>query len=427
MKKSIYIVLVGLLFVLGAVSCDNTSDDVFDKPASERLTQSINEYKTTLASAEQGWLLEYFPDKEQSYGGYNYSVKFDENQNAEVWSELYKGGTTSETSMYDVFAYGGSVLSFNTYNKALMDEFSKPSASEYNAKGGDYEFLIMSKSADTIHLRGIKTTNKMRLIKLSEPFSAYLEKSKLVQDFLKSASLGATVENKEVSILLSGRNLTFEYKEGEGEKAKVVSNKIAFIYTDKGIRLYKPIEIGKAVAQEFVLDKEAKVLNDVNGKMQIGIAFAPIDLTQARWILDTSAAGDASEAVMEAFNNAKQADAATYGEVLFPQLFMGLAFKSQTLGDFIGISMYSITPDNKMWRAHYDLAFGGVINQPSQLTITAVAGGFNWKWYTHLLPVVSVLADNSPYNIELDNAENPTQVKCTSVKNPDVYFILKQK
>lgn len=426
MKKSIYIVLIGLLFGLGAVSCDNTSEDVFDQPASERLTKSINEYKATLASAEQGWLLEYFPDKKQSYGGYNYSVKFGENQNVEVWSELYKGGTASETSMYDVFAYGGSVLSFNTYNKALMDEFSKPSPSEYNAKGGDYEFLIMSKNADTIHLRGIKTTNHMRLIKLSEPFSAYLEKSKMVQDFLKSASLGTTIENKDVSILLSGRNLTFEYKDGEKGKEKLESKKIAFIYTDKGIRLYKPIEIGKVIAQEFILDKEAKVLNDVNGKMQIGIAFAPIDLTQARWILNTSAAEDASKAVKEAFNNAKQANAAKYGEMLYPGLFMGLSYKSKTLGDFIGISMYSITPDNKNYRAHYDLAFGGVINKPSQLTITSIAPSTNWRWYTHLLPVVNVLTENSPYNIELDNAENPTEVKCTSVNNPEVYFILRK-
>ena len=50
-------------------------------------------------------------------------------------------------------AKGGPVLTFNTYNK-FMHEFATPSVSSYQAKQGDYEFYLTSKSDNTITLRG---------------------------------------------------------------------------------------------------------------------------------------------------------------------------------------------------------------------------------------------------------------------------------
>ena len=36
----------------------------------------LAEYKALLESNENGWLFEYYPQKDQAYGGYNYILQF---------------------------------------------------------------------------------------------------------------------------------------------------------------------------------------------------------------------------------------------------------------------------------------------------------------------------------------------------------------
>ena len=48
---------------------------------------------------EKGWVMYYYPDKYQSYGGYNYTVKFDA-ESAEVGFELSEDLSDTVTSLY---------------------------------------------------------------------------------------------------------------------------------------------------------------------------------------------------------------------------------------------------------------------------------------------------------------------------------------
>lgn len=415
MKKNIYLVLFGLLLGIGTVSCDNESEDLFEQTAAERKSEAIKEYEDALKSAEKGWLFQYFPEENQKYGGYNYVVKFKEKDSVTVWME---GKKDSESSMFDIIAYGGPVLTFNTYN-SLMHKYATPSAAEYNAKGGDFEFLLMSKDDDVIALKGVKTQNNLRLIKMTETPDEYFTKTKAVMDFLVGASMGTTIKKTPVTVIPGNRVLTFNYNDGKEN----VSKDVAFLPTDKGLRLYEAIEILGESAQDFTLNKETKQLTSESKNMTISIAFAPVDLTKERWSINFTEKADRSDAVKAAWDIVYAANKKTYNEDLHNKLFLGLCYAKY--GD-IGTSFYSVTSSGKSYRAHYNLSFGGVVGHDDYLNIIKLSGGFNWKWYGHLEPMVNIISNNAPYKTEVDDAKDPKVVKLTSVANPDVWFVLRK-
>ena len=84
-----------------SVACVNEVEEVFDTPASERLDQRMLECQSLLTSAEYGWLIEYYPDPNQSYGGSTYAAKFEMNGNVTVAGNisLLLSGDASETEI----------------------------------------------------------------------------------------------------------------------------------------------------------------------------------------------------------------------------------------------------------------------------------------------------------------------------------------
>ena len=77
MKKIYYLLLLALPLIFQ--SCFKDDDDIFDKPASQRMEERLMQDQQVLMGATNGWIMEYFPEKEQSYGGYTMFVKFGEN------------------------------------------------------------------------------------------------------------------------------------------------------------------------------------------------------------------------------------------------------------------------------------------------------------------------------------------------------------
>ena len=134
--------LASLLFT----SCLKNQEDFFDDSASTRMTNTINKTKEILRNSEYGWEFEYYPDRDLSYGGLVYTVKFD-SLDATIACSLIPDSTV--TSYYRVTNDNGPVLTFDTYNP-LMHYFATPSAGEYEAKDGDFEFVIEKLGDDEI-------------------------------------------------------------------------------------------------------------------------------------------------------------------------------------------------------------------------------------------------------------------------------------
>ena len=108
MRKTILVATV--LLVIS--SCEeNTVDEVFDKPYTERVQDEIKSLRTTLQASEHGWKMVYTPDK-KNLGGYTFLFKFLDDYNVEMASDFSRQDTVLRSSEYDIKYAAGVKLSF---------------------------------------------------------------------------------------------------------------------------------------------------------------------------------------------------------------------------------------------------------------------------------------------------------------------------
>lgn len=246
-------------------SCSSEVDDYFSEPASKRLANTMEKAAQILQSAEYGWEFEYYPGAALEYGGIIYIVKFDKQQ-ATVGCSLIPDSTY--TSYYKLTNDNGPVLSFDTYNP-LLHYFATPSSEEYEAKGGDFEFVIDNITDDVISLYGKKTRNTMFLRRLKTSPDGYARKTVDVFDHFADSIHGnigtATVHGKcnpvNRTISMSAGSSTFS---------------VHYAYTDRGIRLYRPLQIGGVSVQDFNYDTATSLLTctDAEGVQLQGTPYA---------------------------------------------------------------------------------------------------------------------------------------------------------
>lgn len=225
-------------------SCLKDQEDTFDQPSSIRMQNFLDNAQQALVNAPNGWLLEYFPHKEQNYGGYVYMLRFTADSvytNCEL-DPGYEYGT-----LYRLTNDDGPVLSFDTYNEALH-YFSTPSSDAYEALGGDFELVIDSVGADVIKLHGKRSLTTMYMYKMTEDANSYLAKVLAMSEGLLFASANGSIGNlaTDGNVDLDNRQITLTSGELSGSSA--------YVFTDKGIRMYKPIKLGDVVVTEIGLD-----------------------------------------------------------------------------------------------------------------------------------------------------------------------------
>ncbi|MWW26328.1 DUF4302 domain-containing protein [Algibacter lectus] len=397
------------LILLVAFSCTEIGDDpAFDTSASERSSEAVTEIKATLTEPTEGWIFEYYPHDLQIYGGYNYILSFDDNNMVDVYSERQADFSIPETSSYDILSIGGPVLTFDTYN-SVMHEFSTPSAAEYQAKGGDHEFILSHTDVeDVLNARGTVSDNNLKLIKLTESPQSYLTKVKEIVDYLDGAVYIMSTDGEITQIPVSNRNITFP---GEDLEEDTV---VAFIYTDTGIKLYETTTINGNEVTEFTLDKDANQLISLDGSTVLDIVFPPLNTSQ-NWIINVIGAGEVSDTFFNTFVNIYNNNGAIYGETLSTDIEFGNTITPT------GIQFYS-----SGYYAEYNVTFPLLFSNPELLSIARKGAGFNWQWYGHLDPLITLIVDNEPYEVEGTPADDPTVVKLTSTVDPDVWFTIRK-
>jgi len=410
MKKIIYKTLLLLLFIGISTSCEtNKEEAIFEESTSDRIKTSISEYKDLLTSSDNGWIIEYYPEGSQSYGGFNYGVKFNKDLTAEVVMELFDF-STRQSNYYDVIANGGPVLTFNTHN-ALTHFFATPNSANPDGLEGDYEFSLISKTDDLITLRGAQSRNNMRMIKLTETPESYLTKVLDIKAYLAPASYAVTLDGNDLPLPNTGAKLIFP--QGTGKDPI----EMAYNYTSKGIKLYQPITLGGNEALEFILNKDTNQLVSLDGQVIIYVLFSPINMNQD-WQIVTSISGAVSPSFLTTFTQVKDANTVVYSETLRDFLIFGnTTISGETKPGILFIS------DPGPYLSQYLLSFGGVPGESDQLSIVKNAGAYNWQWYTHLEPLVDFIANNSPY-IANDTDPTATQIKLTSAADPTVWFYI---
>lgn len=267
MKKILYTALLALA-ATGLGACTTEVEDVFDTPASERIEQKTLECKTLLTSAEYGWMIEYYPDSQQSYGGSTYAAKFDADGNVTLTGQIavkISGDITKTvTSHYSINASSSVLLTFDTYNEYLH-YWSDPDFTSGNDFDGDFEFAYVSGNEQEMIFRGIKTGNKIVFSALEKDIVASAQAiadienlvvPKLYYGYNWSESAPAFPQSDEaapaenVAVLYADdrNNLLTYYPDGDTEGAYET---YPYAFTSEGIRFYAPVTIDGITAQEF--------------------------------------------------------------------------------------------------------------------------------------------------------------------------------
>ena len=407
--KKIYLVLLAVLGMT-VTSCLMEEKELFDKTPAERMEAYLDEYHELLASSEGGWLLQYYAEENQSYGGYAYVLKFT-TADVTAWFQLAEDVATPVTSLYKMTPDDGPVLAFDMYNEYLHF-FATPDVSNYEALHGDYEFRIVGKSEDAseVYLKGRRTGNSLKLVKFSGDPVEYLNACVSIDEAMSAPAYEVAVEGVANVASKSNNYLEFTYSVGEGESAVAEAIAISFCYTQEGVDFYAPVEIAGQTYTGLIYNAEAGVLASEDGKVVVTPVFPPLNkqFVDGDWMIylegcSTQAAND----FQKGFN--------AVGAKGYP---FNLAF----LGD----AYYGI------WGFNVNFAgYGGVLEYATELigedkvklTFTGSAGGngatfYNWGLSSSLKPLGTSAAGKT-FTLTADNPKSPTIIMMTDDADPD--------
>ncbi len=224
-------------------SCSNKEEEIFEESPSVRLQALMDKTQATLVSSENGWVMDYFPDRDLSYGGFLYILKFNK-QSVEAYCELSDDLSESIESLYKLSNDDGAVLSFDSYNE-FLHFFATPSSGRYEAYDGDFEFKIMKVEDDLITLKGKRSGNTIYLHRLKEEPVQYLEKCVQTSENIFAPKASGTYGGTAIEALVDPdvRYITIYLNGGEYGQY--------FLPTPTGVRFVEPLEINGATISEL--------------------------------------------------------------------------------------------------------------------------------------------------------------------------------
>lgn len=307
MKKTTYIIICILVLALSATSCLKSYVAEFDQSSAERMEEFLSEIKDMLIAEPYGWQMDYFVgNEEEDRGGINLVLKFGEKKDEVVTDTVRvmseEDETAAVTSRYVLRSDSGPVLAFDTFN-SIIHKYGTPSSSDYEGRGGDYEFFITGydKTSKTISLKG-KRNGKicvMRPLSVSiEDFNAQIYNNS--RNFYISTFEGFIGEKKvtgEVDVtthqFIAYEMEIYGYDEKTGEPLYDIAatRETPYILTDKGIRFYEPIKVfdKELTEMDFNFDlphSDTTLTNgDVKFKAYIPEDWLPYEFYEGTWTL----------------------------------------------------------------------------------------------------------------------------------------------
>ncbi|MBR1462012.1 MAG: DUF4302 domain-containing protein [Prevotella sp.] len=269
MKKILNILLLSIA-VFTYSSCVSEVEDVFDKSASVRVAEAIQNDMNVLTSASNGWVMYMYGDMD--YGGWNVLCKFNTDNTVEVATDATEDYFT-QTTHFKIEQSAGVVLSFDEYNDA-MHFFSDPvSPAGLGTKGegfgGDLEFRIISVSNDRIVMKGKKTENDIIMVPITPgvAWEDYVNTLHDWDDAMNEFSLYSyNVGGREAEMKVGTHNFNFTYTDDNGVVQKVSA---PYIVKEGGVLLYDTLKIFGANVTEFAFNNETfeYTANDGGGVM----------------------------------------------------------------------------------------------------------------------------------------------------------------
>lgn len=274
MKKIIYLCTYVSLLMLTA--CTNRYESVFDDSADQRVKKAIEEYRSALLDAPNGWKATIYPS---AGGGYTFYFDFDEDGTVTMISDF--NTTTSGTSMKGTFVMKGlqrPTLTFDTYSyiHILSDPDRAVNGGENGVGlGSDFEFAIKKQNGDSLTLEGIKRNTEIVMVKASAQertayLSGVLEQS--ITDAINyfSSTPYSYLELNGITFFFYPDNasrLLNTFTVGQNEAVLQASETYAF--TPTGFSLKNPVTIGGTTFQEIFWDAAQSKYYILNGTQKL--------------------------------------------------------------------------------------------------------------------------------------------------------------
>jgi len=403
------------LAVLFLTACEPYTESLFDKPAGERIAESLQTYRELLTAQTKGWLVEYYPEKTQKYGGFNLFFRF-ENERVTVQSEI--DPVISATSLWSMGTDMGPTINFNSYNEVLHHNFSDPAVPLGGGYGlnreGDYEFVVMSGSETEFILMGKKTKNTIRMtpIPANSSWDEYGKSIVNMRNNVIAPAYRMTVNNKEISIEKKINANLFIFKTG-GQTINA-----PFIVTPGGIKFYKPIELLNVELSSFTWRSKEDNLISNDGSTVISFVFTSLanyfvdNLNTTDWFLGSDNIGPG---LLPAWNAAKDALEEEDGEKLFYVWFGALGDDNPP-----GLSFACWDYENNTaWAGTYVYNFQIVSNNQIKLVFNSAstnANGINANYYASRLQYFMITPFNGKTftlepDVDISNPKNMTNIK----------------
>lgn len=231
-------------------SCLKDQKDIFCDEPSVRLQKVMDNCQKVLCSSENGWIMEYYPDRDKTYGGFVYGLKFTPAE-VTVTCELAPGDI--ETSYYKMTDDNGPVLSFDTYN-TFMHFFATPSSNKYEAYDGDFEFIVLDVTDDLITLKGNRTGNIIYMHRAASDPVQYVADAAEMGDNMFPTMYEGTLGSEQISAFNSLNDRYLEFTVGEGEPVGEY-----YVPTPTGLHFYNPVTINGATFTDLAFNADTYV------------------------------------------------------------------------------------------------------------------------------------------------------------------------
>lgn len=426
--RKIYNILFALLSVVALAACSNDVDEVFDKPSAQRANEAVAEYKTVLCSAENGWLMKYYPKENTQYGGYNVLLKFDESGNVTAMSDVY-GSDVEATSHYTLGQSAGIVLSFDEYNKVFhfFSDPVNPAGVGKNGKGmeGDLEFRVLTATPDSVVMLGKKRGAKIVMTPMAKDTSwgETIDQFGDLADEMNFPKYSCEVNGASYLATTSYRTITFTRLDADED---LVTE--PYIVTDKGIEFYEPISLnGVSISGFNYVGGDNFEFDSADGSIKMFGIVPPISeqVTNGDWFFSVANMGSFSQTYWNVGNEyVSQYYSPCYYAALTTSSFdsysghWGIIFNVAGYGSFIDLKPTIVDDD------HISLACLGKFGLNGQYF-------YNWG---QVYMIYALTGDSGKhaagvsktYKTELvsGTAKNPTAIKLTDENNPDNWYII---
>lgn len=251
------------LATLSLQSCLTDDKELFDESAANRIEAVVAADKQLLESATNGWQLHYYTGKEYTGGGYTMFVKFKDGK-AYASSDIAPADSVA-TSSYDVIKDKGPVITFNTEN-GIMHFLAQPYQNDVDGEQGDYEFVIMRTTNDSIFVQGKKWGNEMVFTRVADDVNWEDQINKMHKVFYSMNWLYTVdgAENEQVSFDPSARRMYV----GDNDDAGV-----PFYVTTDGIAFREAVKINGKELTSLHYDATTKKLSSTEAALNMTAHF----------------------------------------------------------------------------------------------------------------------------------------------------------